>query len=50
MNRIEYIENQIYGLRNQLQNHKLYQNLKTIDDIKIFMENMCLPFGTLCHF
>ena len=39
MNRIQYIENEISELRNQLQNHKLYENLNTLDDIKIFMEN-----------
>ncbi|SDI47090.1 DUF3050 domain-containing protein [Winogradskyella thalassocola] len=39
MNRIHYIENEISELRNLLQNHKLYENLKTIEDIRIFMEN-----------
>ncbi|MBL4605545.1 MAG: DUF3050 domain-containing protein [Flavobacteriaceae bacterium] len=39
MNRISHIENEISELRNQLQNHKLYDRLKTIDDIKTFMEN-----------
>ncbi|MFT7034009.1 MAG: hypothetical protein ACJA2S_002518 [Cyclobacteriaceae bacterium] len=39
MNRIQYIENEISGLRNQLQNHKLYGSLNNIDDIKTFMEN-----------
>ncbi|MGK0317371.1 MAG: hypothetical protein ACI86M_003613 [Saprospiraceae bacterium] len=39
MNRIQHIENEISELRNQLQNHKLYSNLKNIDDIKVFMEN-----------
>ncbi|NQV78250.1 MAG: DUF3050 domain-containing protein [Lutibacter sp.] len=39
MNQIEYIENQISELRNQLKNHKLYKNLNNIGDIKIFMEN-----------
>ena len=39
MNRIQQIENQISGLRSELQNHKLYKNLTNIDDIKVFMEN-----------
>ena len=39
MNRIEHIENEISDLKNQLQNHKLYENLKNLNDIKIFMEN-----------
>lgn len=38
MERIQNIENEIIELRVQLQNHKLYKNLNTIDDIKIFME------------
>jgi hypothetical protein len=39
MERIQFIEKEIYHLRTQLQNHKLYDNLKTIDDIRIFMEH-----------
>ena len=39
MNQIEYIENEISGLRNQLKNHKLYKNLASINDINIFMES-----------
>ncbi|TXE15751.1 DUF3050 domain-containing protein [Psychroserpens burtonensis] len=39
MNRIQHIENEISGLRNQLQNHKLYENLNNIEDIKTFMES-----------
>jgi len=39
MDRISHVENVISELRNQLQNHELYNNLKTIDDIKTFMEN-----------
>ncbi|MGK0413874.1 MAG: hypothetical protein ACJA1B_002090 [Polaribacter sp.] len=39
MERIQNIENEILELRVQLQNHKLYKNLNTINDIKIFMEH-----------
>ena len=39
MNRIRLIENEIAPLRRQLQNHSLYENLRSIDDIKVFMEN-----------
>lgn len=39
MNKLEFIENEILGLRDELKNHKLYKNLHSINDIKIFMEN-----------
>ena len=39
MNRVQYLEGEIADLRTQLQKHKLYENLKSIEDIKIFMEN-----------
>jgi hypothetical protein len=39
MNRIAHIESNIAELRLNLQTHKLYENLKNIDDIKIFMQN-----------
>lgn len=37
--KLQYIEKEISQLRNQLQHHKLYKSLNTIDDIKTFMEN-----------
>ena len=39
MSRIQDIEDEISVLRSQLQSHRLYDNLKTIDDIKTFTEN-----------
>ncbi|QWX85484.1 DUF3050 domain-containing protein [Cellulophaga sp. HaHaR_3_176] len=39
MNRLEHIDKELTDLRNQLKTHKLYSNLKNINDIKIFMEN-----------
>ena len=39
MNRIEHIENEIYGLRNQLKNHKVYSSLKSLEDINTFTES-----------
>ena len=39
MTKIQYIEREISELRNRLQKHILYDNLKNVDDIKIFMEN-----------
>ncbi|MDF1676553.1 MAG: DUF3050 domain-containing protein [Vicingaceae bacterium] len=39
MSRIQHIESEISELRTQLQNHKLYENLKDLNGIKIFMES-----------
>lgn len=39
MKTIDYIENEISELRDQLRNHKLYKNLKTLDNIRVFMKN-----------
>lgn len=39
MNNIKLLENELQPLLNQLNNHRLYNNLKTIDDVKIFMEH-----------
>lgn len=39
MSRIQYIEGEISELRGQLQQHRIYQSLSDIEDIKIFMEH-----------
>ncbi|MDN5216084.1 DUF3050 domain-containing protein [Fulvivirgaceae bacterium BMA12] len=39
MNRIQHIENEISELRSHLRTHPLYDNLKKIEDVKVFMEN-----------
>mgnify|MGYP005748807121 FL=1 len=39
MNQLELIEKEISGLRDQLRNHPLYENLKDIADVQTFMEN-----------
>ena len=39
MHRIAYIEKEVQNLKRELQNHILYKNLNTIEDIKVFMEN-----------
>lgn len=39
MNKVEHIEHELSALRNQLKNHKLYDHLKSVEDITIFMEN-----------
>ena len=39
MNRLQDIEQEISALRYKLKKHHLYETLKTIEDIKIFMEN-----------
>ncbi len=37
--KIEEIESKLEPLRNELRNHKLYKELSSLSDIKIFMEN-----------
>ena len=39
MENIHHIENEISALRNQLRDHDLYKQLKTVDDIRVFMES-----------
>ena len=39
MSRIQDIEDEISVLRSQLRSHRLYDNLKTIDDVKTFTES-----------
>jgi len=39
MDKIQHIENEILELRHQLQTHKLYKNLKSVNDVRTFMES-----------
>jgi hypothetical protein len=39
MNKVQYLQGEISHLRAQLQQHVLYKNLESIDDIKLFMEH-----------
>ncbi|GMQ26877.1 DUF3050 domain-containing protein [Algoriphagus sp. oki45] len=39
MNQIEFIENEILDLRNQLKNHPMFEQLRQIADVRTFMEN-----------
>ena len=39
MNSISYIESQTKLLRKKINNHSLYKNLSSIEDVKTFMEN-----------
>ncbi|GGX03876.1 DUF3050 domain-containing protein [Aquimarina muelleri] len=39
MDKLNYIESELKELRIQLKSHRLYENLSSIEDIKIFMEN-----------
>ena len=36
---IEHIQKEIKGLRQELKSHRLYQELETIEDIKIFTQD-----------
>ena len=37
--RLQHIENELEGLREQLQHHELYSKLSTIKDVQVFMES-----------
>ena len=39
MTNIQYIENEIFDLRNKIKNHTLFKNLNSLEDIKVFMQN-----------
>lgn len=39
MDKIQNIENEISGLRNDLKDHRLYTSLNQISDVKVFMES-----------
>lgn len=37
--RLKFLETQLLGLRQRLQEHRLYNSIETVDDIKIFMQS-----------
>lgn len=39
MKQIDPVEVELTSLKNDLRNHPLYSNIKSIDDVKVFMEN-----------
>lgn len=39
MNRISFVENELEALRKELREHKLYEALKSIEDVQTFMES-----------
>ena len=52
MERTEHIERYISVLRTQLQNHKLFTNLKIVRNIRVFIENHIFAlwdFISLCE-
>ena len=47
MNRTDILEDKLQCLRKTLRNHDLYGNIRTIEDVQIFMENhVSRVFGT----
>ncbi len=44
---IEYIQNEIISLREELKSHRLYQQLQTVEDIKIFTQDHVLQSGII---
>ena len=37
--KLEELQNEIEPLKEELKNHQLYSEIKTLDDLKIFMEH-----------
>ena len=44
MSRLKAIELQLEPLRDQLKSHPLYNTLSNIEDVAVFMENLCSWF------
>ena len=44
------IDVELAYLKEKLNSHKIYQVLKSVNDVQVFMENHVLQFGISCRY